>query len=158
MQQSEKPWPIREKDAFAIQWACESFRPYLVGSKFVVETDYESLNWLMEAKKARLIRWTLRLSNFDFEIRYRRGKSNKNADVLSRFPLETNETVSFDDDPWSELRSIDLEENKDRLELHVIVPGDSFLRRLSDAQIEDEGMHYIITALEEGTGEYHQYK
>ena len=37
---------------------------------------------------ARLVRWALALSEFDFEIRYRQGKFNQNADALSRLACE----------------------------------------------------------------------
>ena len=62
--------------------------PILIGTPFIVESDYESLQWLLEAKKpARLVRWSLRLSEFDFIIKYRRGRANGNADGLSRRPV-----------------------------------------------------------------------
>lgn len=91
LQAPERKWSTREKEALAILWACEQFRPYIIGSHFTVETDHQSLKWLLEAKApARLVRWALRLSEFDFEIRYRRGSQNANADALSRLPQETS--------------------------------------------------------------------
>ena len=40
----------------------------------------------------RLIRWRLRLSEFDFEIKYKKGNANSQADALSRL-LTEGETV-----------------------------------------------------------------
>ena len=40
----------------------------------------------------RLIRWRLRLSKFDFEIKYKKGKANSQADALSRL-LTAGETT-----------------------------------------------------------------
>jgi hypothetical protein len=61
----------------------------VIGTQFVVETDHESLQWLKEAKlPARLVRWALRLSEFEFTIKYRTGRANSNADGLSRNPIE----------------------------------------------------------------------
>ena len=33
-----------------------------------------------------MVRWALRLSEFDFEIRYKKGTENSNVDALSRLP------------------------------------------------------------------------
>ena len=45
----------------------------------------------------RLIRWRPRLSEFDFEIKYKKGKANSQADALSRL-LTDGETVDAIDD------------------------------------------------------------
>jgi hypothetical protein len=95
LQTAERKWCVREKEALAIIFACETFRPYLYGSKFLIYTDYHSLQWLMKASSpARLVRWALRLAEFDFEIKYRKGGENGNADALSRLPQEESEVHS----------------------------------------------------------------
>ena len=51
----------------------------------------------MTAKSpARLVRWVLRLSEFEFEIVYKRGKENVNADALSRLPLGSSTNILED--------------------------------------------------------------
>lgn len=88
----ERKWSVREKEALAIIWACETFRHYVVGTRFTIHTDHESLKWLIEAKHPpRLVRWALRLAEFDFEIVHKRGTANKNADALSRLPIEADD-------------------------------------------------------------------
>uniref|UniRef100_A0A8P4FZU9 ribonuclease H n=2 Tax=Dicentrarchus labrax TaxID=13489 RepID=A0A8P4FZU9_DICLA len=70
----------------ALKWAMtEKFREYLLGNKCVVYTDNNPLSHLSSAKLAATEqRWAAQLASFDFEINYRSGKSNTNADALSR--------------------------------------------------------------------------
>ena len=91
LQPSERKWHIREKEALAILWACEQFRVFIAGERFVVETDHDSLKWLMKIEKPpRLVRWTVRLSEYNFIIQPKAGKLNVTADALSRLPLNDN--------------------------------------------------------------------
>ena len=52
-----------EKELFAIVFAFEKFRPYLISNKVVVHTDHSAIKYLMTKKdtKPRLIRWVLLL-------------------------------------------------------------------------------------------------
>ena len=62
------------------------FRPYLYGRKFKIVTDHKPLTWVMNVKEpgSRLLRWRLQLEEYDYEIAYKKGSSNTNADALSR--------------------------------------------------------------------------
>jgi hypothetical protein len=63
------------------------FDLFLNGVHFTVETDHHSLKWLKEATTSqRLVRWALRLADYDFSIVHKAGKTNANADALSRLP------------------------------------------------------------------------
>ena len=56
-----------------------------------------SIAWLYRQKepKGRIARWILQLLQYDFEIIYKPGKSNTNADAISRIPnLEYTLTTS----------------------------------------------------------------
>ena len=52
-----------EKEMLAIVFACEKFRPYILGSHVIIHTDHAAIIYLMEKKEAklRLIRWVLLL-------------------------------------------------------------------------------------------------
>ena len=63
-----------------------SFKVYLIGKPFVIQTDHRSLKWLNRLKEnnSRLTRWSLALQPFTFVVEHRSGTANGNADALSR--------------------------------------------------------------------------
>lgn len=75
-----------EKELLAIVWAVKYFRPYLFGRKFTIHTDHQPLQWLFSIKEpnSRLVRWRLKLEEYDYTIKYKKGANNGNADALSR--------------------------------------------------------------------------
>ena len=87
---AERKYGATEREALAIVWATKHFRPYLEGNKIYVRSDCKALEWMRTAKDVtgRLARWAMKLSAYQIEeIKYRPGKSNANADSLSRNPL-----------------------------------------------------------------------
>lgn len=74
-------------ELLALKWAItEKFRDLLIGAEFVVWTDNNPLSYLLSTAKlgATETRWVADLSPFRFQVKYRSGKSNQNADSLSR--------------------------------------------------------------------------
>ncbi len=69
-----------------IVWACERFRAYLYGVEFELVTDHKPLTYLsaLNLSSSRLIRWKMRLQEYNFKIMHKAGKDHVNADVLSR--------------------------------------------------------------------------
>ena len=82
----EKRYVTVEKECLAIKLGVQAFKTYLLGRKFVVQTDHHALTWLHRLKKnnASLSRWSLVLQPYDFVVKYRADKVNGNADALSR--------------------------------------------------------------------------
>ena len=76
----------RKLELLALIWSItEKFREYLLGAKFVVFTDNKPLSYLQTAKLGTVEEcWASELALFDFEIKYRLGTANRNADALSR--------------------------------------------------------------------------
>ena len=82
----EQAYSTIEKECLAIVWACKYLRHYLFGRNFIISTDHQPLTWLnrMKGGNQRLLRWSLELQQYDFEIKHKKGSSNGNADGLSR--------------------------------------------------------------------------
>lgn len=86
---AEKNYSTIEQELFAIVYCVNHFRPYLYGRKFVLVTDYKPLVWLHSVRNptSRLVRWCLKLAEYEYEVIYKAGKTNVNVDVLSRNPI-----------------------------------------------------------------------
>lgn len=89
LNKAEGNYSTIEKELLAILFGVKTFRPYLYGHKFQIVTDHRPLVWLFNVKdpSSKLIRWRLKLEEYDYEIIYKQGKLNSNADALSRFPV-----------------------------------------------------------------------
>jgi hypothetical protein len=67
---------------------CNHWRHYLLYRKFVFRTDHQPLVRIhkMLPQDAHTARMLTTLADFDFEVKYRPGKSHGNADAMSRAP------------------------------------------------------------------------
>ena len=91
--EAQENYSTTEKEMLAIVFACEKFRPYILGSHVVIHTDHTAIKYLMAKKEAkpRLIKWVLLLREFDLEIKDNKGSDNVIADHLSRVEKPTVE-------------------------------------------------------------------
>ena len=71
----------------------EKFHDYLYGNHFIVVTDNNPLTYVLSSAKldATGHRWLALLGSYNFQLSYRSGRANANADGLSRRPPETVE-------------------------------------------------------------------
>lgn len=81
---------VTKREALEVVDGERHFQSYLYGRKLTVSTDHNAVHWLMNIKEptGRLARWALLLQQHDFTIQHRSGKTNGNADALSRRPYE----------------------------------------------------------------------
>ncbi|XP_035836039.1 uncharacterized protein LOC118484175 [Helianthus annuus] len=95
---AQENYTTTEKELLAVVFAFDKFRSYLVLSKTTVFTDHSALRFLFQKKdaKPRLIRWILLLSEFDIEIKDKKGAENVAADHLSRLEDPKREEVRED--------------------------------------------------------------
>lgn len=85
----EKNYSASELECLAIVDSVEKFHCYLHGTLFTIYTDHAALVWLKSIKHltGRLFRWSLKLSMYDYTIKYKKGSTNYEADFLSRQPI-----------------------------------------------------------------------
>ncbi|GKT28560.1 hypothetical protein ADUPG1_000727, partial [Aduncisulcus paluster] len=80
----QRRWATIEQEAYGIVYAVNTLRYYLLDKHFVINTDHRNLLYLRKNPSAKVIRWQIFLSQFDFTIKHVPGKENVEADVLSR--------------------------------------------------------------------------
>lgn len=92
---AEKNYSQLEKEGLAIIFGVKKLHQYLYGHKFVIYTDDKPLLGLFKPGRAiptmaaaRIQRRALILAGYEYEILYKEGKKNGNADCLSRLPLK----------------------------------------------------------------------
>ena len=117
LKREEKRWTVSEKECLAVLEGIKNNKVYLSHSKFTVVTDHKALVWLHKIKdtNAKLGRWALQLQNYTFDVIYREGKNNQNADALSRipYPPTPDNPVEEEDFPSALVQNIEtLEEGK----------------------------------------------
>jgi hypothetical protein len=80
----EKKYCISELEMLSAVWAVKKFLPYVEYSHFTIESDHKSLKSMLhsEGQNGRVLRWSMRLSGLDCEVKYRRGTCNLVADAL----------------------------------------------------------------------------
>ena len=91
---AERNYPQIEKEGLALVYAVKKFHQFLYGNKFYLFTDHKPLLGLfsetasLPARSAsRVLRWAVMLSGYNYELKYRPGLQNGNADMLSRLPM-----------------------------------------------------------------------
>nr|GEW58027.1 putative reverse transcriptase domain-containing protein [Tanacetum cinerariifolium] len=82
----EENYMTHDLELGAVVFALRLWRHYLHGTKCVVYTDHQSLQYILDQKELnmRQRRWIELLSDYDCEIRYHPGKANVVADALSQ--------------------------------------------------------------------------
>ena len=89
---SESRYDTHKLEFLSLKWAVtDRFHEYLYGSNFEVYTDNNPLTYILTTAKldAMTQRWVSALGPYNFNLHYRSGKSNRDADALSRIDWNT---------------------------------------------------------------------
>ena len=87
LNKAESHYPAHKLEFLALKWAVvEKFHEYLYGSTFDMYIDNNLLTYVLTTAKldAASHCWVASLANYNFRLHYRSGKSNIDANALSR--------------------------------------------------------------------------
>ncbi|GFX28079.1 retrovirus-related Pol polyprotein from transposon opus [Trichonephila clavipes] len=89
LNKAERNYTNTEPECLAVIWALNKLKTYFGSLSVKVITDHAALTKLTNGKNlsSRMIRWALKLSEFNIEWEHRPGIQNVVADILSRNPV-----------------------------------------------------------------------
>ena len=95
LSKAEQNYSQIEREALALVFGVRKFHSYLFGHHFELVTDHKPLLALLHQYKptsaqvsARIRRWSLILSAYEYSITFWKTEDHSNADALSRLPLQ----------------------------------------------------------------------
>ncbi|XP_053395598.1 uncharacterized protein K02A2.6-like [Mercenaria mercenaria] len=95
---TEQKYAQVDREALAAYYFVKRFYTYLYGRKFTLIVDCQALLSIFSPQKqiavttaARVQRYALYLSGFNYDIEYKSTKKNSNVDALSRLPVRTQQ-------------------------------------------------------------------
>ncbi len=104
LSKAQQNWDTRDKELLAVVEGIKYYHVYLTSDKpFTVYTDHRSLQYLLNLKptSGRLARWLNLIQGYNYRIAYKEGKTNTNADALSRIDHQTVVTEEYKgEDSW----------------------------------------------------------
>jgi len=83
---SQRNYGATQLELLAVVWALKTYRHYLLGGAFQLETDHSALQWIVKQTKLSgiIARWVMIMQEFIIHIVIKPGRIHGNADGLSR--------------------------------------------------------------------------
>jgi hypothetical protein len=106
-------YPTYDKELYALVQSVKKWKHYLLGKETIIHTDHHPLQYLQAQTKlqqSRHYKWMGFLQQFHLLIKYKKGTSNKVADMLSRRPIVASiilNNTSLSHDSYVEKYAID---------------------------------------------------
>jgi transposase InsO family protein len=95
---AERGYSQLQREALSIVFTVTRLRQFLLGRRFTIFTDNQPITSLFSPDKqlpsvaaARVLRWSITLSSYDYVIKHRKATLHANVDTVSRL-LPTNST------------------------------------------------------------------
>jgi hypothetical protein len=96
--ETQRRWSTSDKEMYAIYFGVRYLHHFLAGRKFVIFSDHDALRHDEKpSHSAKVNRWKLHLSEYNFDIKHISGVDNIVADALSRCLVsESNQDTAAD--------------------------------------------------------------
>ena len=91
---AEKKYAQIDREGLAMVFAVTRFHKYLYGRSFTLQTDHKPLLGLFHEDRpippmasGQIQLWALTMANYEYQLQFKAGKKNCNADGMSRLPV-----------------------------------------------------------------------
>ena len=85
LNETQQRWSATKRELYALMWAMQKLRHYLLGRKFTARVDHKPLVDMLPKKITLIMEgWIDTILQFDFAVQYIPGEENELADALSR--------------------------------------------------------------------------
>ena len=108
---TERRYSQLDREALSITWSVKKFNKYLWDRAFKIESDHKPLLRILGDKTglptvvaSRLSRYAFFLSQFNYELGYKKSSSHMNADALSRLRFQNQGQEEFLDNAFYALQ------------------------------------------------------
>ena len=99
---AESNYSQTDREALGMVFGVSKFKYFVLGREFEFRTDHKPLLGLFGKNKsipsnanARLVRWSILLSQYQYNLVHKTGRSNLVADALSRLPIDDKDFISY---------------------------------------------------------------
>ena len=158
LKKTQRKWSTIEREAYAVIVALNEFNYYLWGQHFTLVTDHRPLTWLktMPNPSPKFARWQMSLQQYDFDIVYKAGKTNRNADALNRICVNNTNIIYFDSEINKDLIREEQENDPVLQELRKAMDGENIavkrnsklatlLNKVDELYINENGIIYRLS-------------
>ena len=133
-----------ELELLSLVHRLKKFRTYVLGRPLTDITDNKALTFMQKCQLtcSRITRRILAIQEYDFEIMHCKGSENTVADMVSRYPEDSQEDMPRDGDEELEICAVDIKLSKQLK---------NQLRNISQSQQRDQKLNKIIGTLQNDT-------
>ena len=155
---TESKYAITELETLAVVWAMSHFHSLLYGHSVTVYTDHSAVQAILETPNpsGKHARWWTKVYGRgvkEVRIKYRPGKTNTNADALSRCPHAPAPEEGIAEDEFQVAAIGSEDHSAGEMPIHTLLQSDPLSTQPSsfeDEQRKDPALVEVIRFLEDG--------